>query len=195
MKAILLSGGIDSTALAFLEKPRLAININYGQLSAKAERAASTAIAEALEIPLQLIDVDCSSLGSGDLVALKAHTMAPVSEWWPYRNQLLITLAAMRAVTMGAKVLLIGTVTTDKTHKDGTAEFIAAMDNILRLQEGALRLYAPAKDLTTLELIAESKVPDSLLAWTHSCHTGNYPCGSCNGCNKHFFIKEKLEMI
>jgi 7-cyano-7-deazaguanine synthase len=195
MKAILLSGGLDSAALAFMCKPALAINIDYGQLAAKAERAASTAIADSLGIPLQLIDINCSSLGSGDLVATQAHTIAPVSEWWPYRNQLLITLAAMRAVIFGAEQLLIGTVKTDETHKDGTAEFIEAMDNLLNLQEGGMRLSAPARGLTTLELISESKVPDSLLAWTHSCHTGNYPCGTCNGCNKHFFIKEKLAMI
>jgi len=31
MRAILLSGGIDSAALACWQKPDLAININYGQ--------------------------------------------------------------------------------------------------------------------------------------------------------------------
>jgi 7-cyano-7-deazaguanine synthase len=195
MKAILLSGGIDSAALAFLEKPDIAININYGQKSAGAERNASKSIAKALSIQYETIDIDCSSLGSGDLTTKSSISIAPVSEWWPYRNQLLLTLAAMQALNWGVTNLSIGAVSTDKAHKDGTSMFFHLINELIVFQEGNLRVCAPAINLTTLELISEAKVPSSILGWTHSCHVGNYPCGICNGCKKHFYIKTKLGLL
>ena len=44
-RAILLSGGVDSSAIAFLERPQLAIVVDYGQLPAVGERRAAHAIA------------------------------------------------------------------------------------------------------------------------------------------------------
>jgi 7-cyano-7-deazaguanine synthase len=50
-KAILLSGGIDSIALAYWQRPDIAITIDYGQAPAQAEINASTAVASALWKP------------------------------------------------------------------------------------------------------------------------------------------------
>lgn len=195
MTGILLSGGIDSAALAFWKRPDIAININYGQRSAIAERQASLSIAKELNIPLQTIDIDCSSLGSGDLSNNHAIEIAPVSEWWPYRNQLLITLASMRAVSVGIKELMIGAVVTDKRHLDGTEDFFKLMNLTTNYQEGHLEITVPGITMDTLQLIKTANVPNSILGWTHSCHTGNLPCGQCNGCNKHLFVKTKLNLI
>ena len=87
--AILLSGGIDSCCVAFWKKPELAIHISYGQRSELAELRASKAIASELGIHIEHISIDCSSLGSGDLSKRKRLPIAPVSEWWPFRNQFL----------------------------------------------------------------------------------------------------------
>jgi len=195
MKAILLSGGIDSAALAYWQKPTLAININYGQKSAHAERMASESIAKELNITFKPIDIDCSSLGSGDLSNKNPISIAPVSEWWPYRNQLLITLASMLAVSLNVQELMLGAVNTDSRHKDGTTSFFKLIDKLQMYQEGQLRVSTPAIKMSTLQLIKISDVTTSILGWTHSCHTGNYPCGICNGCKKHFSIKEKLNLI
>jgi 7-cyano-7-deazaguanine synthase len=195
MRAILLSGGIDSAALAFWQKPELAINVNYGQRAAGAERRASQSIARALNIDLKTIDVDCSSLGSGDLAGNGAIRVAPVSEWWPYRNQLLITLAAMICVGAGANELMLGAVSTDKRHADGTPGFFSLMNEVCIYQEGALKITVPGIKLNSLQLIKRSGVSPAILSWTHSCHTSDYPCGNCNGCRKHLSIKSKLNLI
>jgi len=195
MRAILLSGGIDSAALACWQKPDLAININYGQKPAIAERRASQSIAKALNIPLQTIDIDCSSIGSGDLTAKAALPEASVSEWWPYRNQLLITLAVSVAISYKVKELIVGAVKTDSKHRDGTAKFYQLIDRLTAYQEGNLRIEVPAIRLSTIELIRRSKIDLPLLGWTHSCHTGDYPCGNCNGCNKHLYIKGRLKLL
>jgi len=194
-KAILLSGGIDSAALAFWKRPRYGIYINYGQVCAQSERAASSAIAAALGMSYLEIQIDCSSLGTGDLTNHPPLPLAPVSEWWPYRNQLLITLGAMKAISFEVDELLFGAVSTDKKHSDGDIDFIKSISSTLKIQEGNMRVKAPAIKLSSEELIRCSRVPESILGWTHSCHKSNIPCGCCNGCSKHISIKQNLGII
>ena len=91
-----------------------------------------------LGIDHHTIRADCSSLGSGDLCGTNSLPGAPTSDWWPFRNQLLITLAAMHAVRLGVKRLLLGTVRSDSFHVDGTERFMEAVDRVLRMQEGGI---------------------------------------------------------
>ena len=184
-QGILLSGGMDSIALAFWKRPRIGITIDYGQAPAQAEISASRHISAVIGIDHVCIRVDLRELGSGDLAGSTPLALAPCPEWWPFRNQMLVTLAAMQAVSQGIDTLLIGTVASDGTHADGRVEFVRTLDKLLRLQEGAIALLAPAITLTSSELVASSGVPLDLLAWAHSCHTGNLACGTCRGCNKH----------
>ncbi len=190
--AILLSGGMDSTAIAYLHRPSVAFTINYGQLPAAGEIRAASAVADALKIEHEIIRVDLREIGSGDMAGQRALDVAPVPEWWPFRNQMLVTLAAMRAISLGVDSLLIGTVRGDDSHADGRHEFICAMDTVLKLQEGGLRLKAPAIELTASELIRLSRVPSELLSWAHSCHVSEYACGTCRGCQKHRITYETI---
>lgn len=182
--ALLLSGGMDSTCLAFWLRPPHAITIDYGQRPAAAEIRASRAICEAVGIQHHVITADCSSLGSGEMAAADTCQLAPTPEWWPFRNQLLITLASAKAIALGCTELIIGTLASDTAHADGTHAFLDAMDKLLRLQEGNLRLIAPARDMTVVELICKSEIPPSILQWAFSCHIGNVACGHCRGCRK-----------
>ncbi len=191
-QALLLSGGMDSISVAWWLRPALALTIDYGQLAAAAEIQAARAVCLQLEIPHEVITVDCRALGSGDMAGQPADELAPASDWWPYRNQLLITLAGMRAVSRGAEALLVGAVASDGTHQDGTPAFMAAMDQVMRVQEGGLTVRAPAIGLTTVELVRQSGIPRSLLAWAHSCHRSHVACGQCRGCNKYFEVWREL---
>ena len=191
-RAILLSGGVDSSVLAFMERPQLAIVVNYGQLPAVGECRAARAIAKRLCIPLETVEIDCSSLGSGDMAGTGASPHAPVSEWWPYRNQLLVTLAAPVALKFGVQEILIGTVSTDGQHADGTPEFIRELNQLMMLQEGRIGVRAPGIGKTSSELVLDSAIPLSLLAWTHSCHVGGLACGQCRGCIKRAGIFEDI---
>lgn len=184
--ALLLSGGMDSIALAWWLRPELALTINYGQRPAAAEIRASQAAADSIGIQHHVIGADLSSLGSGDLSGSAPLGIAPVTEWWPFRNQMLITLAAMRGVSLGVTRLLIGTVKSDSAHADGTVAFIKSMNDLLCLQEGGITLEAPAIALSACELLHSSAIPMEILAWAHSCHVANEPCGYCRGCRKHY---------
>lgn len=190
--ALLLSGGMDSLSLAWWLRPEIAITIDYGQLPAQAEASAAGSICRRLGIEHHCIRVDCRELGSGDMAGKRADPNAPASDWWPYRNQLLVTLAAMRAIGLGARRLLLGSVRSDGTHRDGTEEFIAAMNGLLSMQEGQMTVEAPAIRMSTVELVRTAGVPESFLAWAHSCHRSDVPCGSCRGCNKYAHTLEAL---
>lgn len=191
-EALLLSGGIDSIALAFWWQPAIAITVDYGQRPAHAEIDAAAAACEALGLEHAVLRVDCSGLGSGDMAGTAALPIAPVSEWWPFRNQLLVTLASTECVRRGVPGLVMGTVRTDRAHADGTPAFIAMMSSLLEMQEGELTLQAPAIELTSAELVRRSEIPLEVLAWAHSCHASDYACGRCRGCAKHFATMEEL---
>ena len=183
---------MDSVALAYWLRPDLSLTVDYGQAAAEAEIRAARQVARELDIRHEIIAVNCSALGSGDMANTRPLEIAPVSEWWPYRNQLLVTLASMRAIALGATHILVGSVASDGTHADGRPDFYVALDRLMALQEGGLRVEAPALSMTTLELIRASGIPRELLAWAHSCHIGSLACGSCRGCVKHFEVTEQL---
>jgi 7-cyano-7-deazaguanine synthase len=189
---VLLSGGVDSTALTYWQRPAVAFTLDYGQLPAETEIRAATQICALLQIPHEVLRVDCRSLGSGDLAGRSALAVAPVSEWWPFRNQLLLTLAAMRALAIGVDQLAFGSVADDAAHADGRPAFFQQMNALLQAQEGHVQVLAPALNLTSVQLIREAKVPLELLAWAHSCHVATYACGHCRGCFKHRSVMETL---
>ena len=191
---LLLSGGMDSIAIAHWKRSEiaLAVTVDYGQLCAQAEESAAKAVCEALSLPHEVLRIDCRSLGSGSLAGQEALPGAPTPEWWPFRNQLLISLAAMTAVRWRHSGVLIGTVAGDDRHADGKEEFLRLMDQVVSFQEGGIRVLAPAIAMSSPELIRRSQTPRTLLAWSHSCHRANEPCGDCRGCNKHANVLEEL---
>lgn len=189
---ILLSGGIDSTAIAYWKRPGYAFTIDYGQVSAAGEIRSSRKIASILGLHHEIITVNCRALGSGDLAGGEPAKDAPASEWWPYRNQMLITLAAMRAFSLGIKSLLVGSVKGDGFHQDGKPEFYQKISELLVMQEGSMEVQVPAISLTSTELVNISGLPFNLLSWTHSCHKSDMACGQCRGCNKHREVRSEL---
>ena len=183
-KVLLLSGGVDSASIAAWLQPDHCLGIDYGQAAADAEQRSASAIAAHLQLPFTHIRVDASAIGGG-LMSAHPSKSGATPEWWPYRNQLLITLAAAWAIAQGYDEVLAGTVAGDgDRHADGRPEFYAAMAAVLQTQEGGLGVSAPAIHLTTPELINTSGVDDATLGWTHSCHVSNAPCARCPGCMK-----------
>lgn len=183
MRLLLFSGGLDSSALAADLRPDICLTVDYGQTPAAGEIRASAAIAKALRLRHDVLRVDMSPLGSGDMAGRDASALASGPEWWPYRNQMLITVAAMRYVSEGLSEIVIGAVKTD-THADGKTPFLEAIDCALSVQEGGVRVSAPARDTDPVELLRRSALPRDLLGMTFSCHSGPHSCGQCRGCTK-----------
>jgi 7-cyano-7-deazaguanine synthase len=189
---LLLSGGMDSACLAYWLRPSVAVTIDYGQFPAQGEIEAASAMCRAMDLRHEVLRVDCRMLGSGDLANCAPLSIAPIPEWWPFRNQLLITLAATRFIGEGVKRVILGTVRSDDSHADGTIHFMTAISSLLQMQEGALRVEAPAIHLSAAELVRQSGIPFEVLAWAHSCHMSDFACGACRGCHKHFATMKEL---
>lgn len=193
MTALLLSGGMDSISILYWKKPDMALTIDYGQNCSKAEINAAKYACSILKIKHYVLSIDCSELGSGDLSKnMTNNEFAPHSDWWPYRNQLLITFAAMYLLKFNVKKILIGSLKPDEQFKDGTDEFTKLINKLISFQEGGISIEAPAINMSSTELIEKSKIPLSLLLCAHSCHKKNVPCGSCRGCNKYLSVIDKI---
>lgn len=165
--------------------------VDYGQLPAAGERRAARALAHAMHLPLEERTAPLAAFGAGTLMGGATQLGAP-PEFWPFRNQMLITLAAMAFSHCDPLEILIGTVASDAVHPDGTAEFIEAMSAVLSAQ-GEVCVRAPAIQMSGNELVARAALPDELLCWTFSCHTGEWACGQCRGCNKHDSIRGAIQ--
>lgn len=194
MTGILLSGGLDSLSLAYWKKPKIAFTVDYGQKAANAEIKASTKICSDLNIQHHVITVNLAEIGSGDLLSTKDCQTAPKSDWWPYRNQLLLTTVCGYILSNNIPInkILFGTVNSDSYHKDGTKDFFTAFNSLLNIQEGDIQIEASAIDMTTAELIKESGIALEKISWAHSCHKSNFACGQCRGCFKHQNTMDEL---
>lgn len=147
-RVLLLSGGIDSTCVAAWLRPEACLYLDYGQRPARAEAVASARVAQSLQIPWHRLTADCSEAGSGLMAAGPRLAVAPTPEWWPFRNQLLLTLGAAWAVRERVDEILVGAVAGDGArHRDGTAWFYEQVDVLVSGQEGGVRVRAPALDL------------------------------------------------
>ena len=192
MTGLLLSGGLDSIAMLYWKRPDIALTINYGQNCAEAEIRASEYACKELNIIHYVLNIDCSALGSGDMSKQIPNKLSPNTDWWPFRNQLLLTFAAMYLIKYEVNKILIGSLKPDEQFKDGTSKFTELISNLTSFQEGAIIIDAPAINMTSSELIEVSKIPLSLLLCAHSCHTKNIACGYCRGCNKYLSIVDEL---
>lgn len=182
---LLLSGGIDSICLAAKYRPDVCLTVDYGQRAAQAEIKSSKQVCLSLGLRHVTMNVGIGALGSGQMAGETSSPVSQHSEFWPFRNQFLVTLAGMLALKEKCSQILIGSVLTDQRHADGSAAFRDHLHQLLQLQEGALALVAPAARMTSEELVNTSGVTPDVLSWAHSCHTGNLACGQCPGCSKH----------
>jgi 7-cyano-7-deazaguanine synthase len=171
--------------LAFALKPDICLTVDYGQCVAKAEIRASKNICGALQLNHETIKIDLRRFAFGSLAGRNQPLPNVAPEWWPFRNQVLITVAAMLAIKRGIAEVVIGTIKSDRRHRDGTKAFIKSMTKLIGMQEGNIRLLAPALRMSSNELIRWSGAPLGLLGLTFSCHNSVYPCGECRGCAKN----------
>lgn len=190
---LLLSGGVDSSALAAILKPRITLFVDYGQRPVNAERQAARAVSLALGTNHLEVVLDLRPFGSGLLLDDLTVSSSPSPEWWPFRNQFLATAGAALALKHGASAVVLASVLGDgDRHADGTADFFRMMDDLTRLQEGGVRIIAPALKTSTEDLVHESGLREDVLGWTVSCHRSDYACHNCPGCFKRDRVMTSL---
>lgn len=193
-RAVLLSGGVDSICLLYGIKPEIAYTIDYGQIVAKREIYVSEYICDELDIEHIVVKVDCRSLGSGSLANSRSSNISPSKEWWPFRNQLLVTIASMQAVKDSVNEILLASVKSDNFHKDGTKDFYRLINHLMIYQEGQIKVTCPTLEYYSHELVTKYNVPKNLVTMAHSCHTSNLACGKCSGCIKQLKVRHELDI-
>lgn len=192
LRLLLFSGGVESTCLAAMHRPDLLVTIDYGHLPAAGEIAGAKQIAETLKLDHAILSAPLTEFGRGEMVGACSADGDQVPEHWPLRNQMLVTLAAMKYADMGLTEIMIGTVVSDRVHSDGTPDFVARLNDLIGVQSPSLQISAPAIGLSTRELVEASGLASDTLGWCFSCHRGPVACGACRGCIKTLELLSSL---
>ena len=167
--------------------------VDYGQLPAEAEWKAAKAVAQHLDLELDKMDIDLSTLGSGLLAGRPQIEGAPTPEWFPFRNQHLVTIAAAHTLKDGLGAVVLGIVNGDgDRHADSTPGFMAMLDTLVRHQEGEVRVLAPHIYARPHELLVRSGLSDEVMSQTHSCHASRIACGQCPGCKRRTEVLQRV---
>jgi 7-cyano-7-deazaguanine synthase len=182
-KLILLSGGVESTILAYLERPKYALTIDYGHIAAISEIKAAKAICKDLEIDLKIVKLDLSTIIHDSELFGNLSNLEENPEYVPFRNQFIITVGLQYAHAVGVDEIIIGTVKDDDIFFDGTPLFFEQL-NLISHAQHKIKIATPAINTSALDLAKKSKIPIEILAWSHSCTRALHSCGECRSCRK-----------
>lgn len=197
---ILLSGGLDSTTVAWLAGASnfdvYALSFDYGQRHQK-EILAAARVAQA--VGARQHQVVRINLGDWSASALTGHGEIPTgpteggipSTWVPARNHIFLAVASGYAEVVGASAIFIGVSEVDYSgYPDCRSEFLQAYQRAADLaskqfvEQGksipvlAPFLHLPKSGIVSLGL---SLGVDYGLTW--SCYRGDdVPCGVCDSC-------------
>ena len=210
MKALVLSsGGIDSTTCLALAVNKYGasnvatLSIFYGQRhSAELEAARNVAkfynVAhyelDASEVfrnsDSALLDMSTATLEQSSYAAQIRQNNSPrVSTYVPFRNGLMISMAASFADSLGDEVEIFVGVHSDDAlgntaYADCSADFVAAMNAAVSIGTyGKIRLNAPFVDKTKADVVKVGLELNAPYHLTRSCYErGDKPCGKCATC-------------
>lgn len=200
---ILVSGGLDSTTLMYLFVNQnvdfVPLFVNYGQHCANHELDTLKRV-----IPAQYADkieiIDVSSIYKYS----QSRFIKPANLWKekitaddlyiPYRNVLLLTIAASFAQTLGIDKVYSAFINSNHAKEiDCSSEFFNKLEGLLS-EYGSVKIEMPFRDMTKYEVAKlgiELKAP---IGSTFSCQASpDVPCGACPNCVDRLDALKKIE--
>jgi 7-cyano-7-deazaguanine synthase len=194
---VCFSGGADSTTLLHLAKAECnlvrALSIDYGQKHIKELKCAQAIVAR-IDVPHDIIKFDLTVFGGSPLTDSTLNVPAQKDEEQsstvvPFRNTLLITLAAAYAKQHDFNTIYIGATYEDlNNYPDCRPLFFKSLEETLQLGDTIhnLNLRIPFISTTKKEIVnlgATQLNVDYSLTWT--CYEGkDYPCLICDACRE-----------
>ncbi len=200
---ILYSGGMDSSVslYQYAERIRLAVSFNYGSKHNACEIKYATLNCKALSIEHRIIKLDMNKMGIvSDL--LQSGGEIPDGHYEddnmkktvvPFRNGIMLSIAAGLAESMDCKYLMISNHAGDHAiYPDCRENFIQSMNDAIRLGTyNEIEIMAPFTNLTKREIAMIGKKINVPFENTYSCYNGqDVHCGTCGTCSER---KEALE--
>jgi len=211
MKAVcLLSGGMDSSTLAYLAKSKgydiLALHVNYGQRTESRELASAKKIASLLKAKAFLeVNLDYfTKFGASSLtdsgIAVEEYDPARAhmpNTYVPFRNANLLAIATSFAESRGADAIFIGVQSLDYSgYPDCRPEFIAAFQKVINLgtkDTTKITLFTPFVHMTKTDILLAGLELGVPYEHTWSCYRNEgKACGTCGSCH---FRKEAFAAI
>jgi 7-cyano-7-deazaguanine synthase len=191
----LLSGGLDSTCLAYLldrfSYTQTFVSFEYGQKHRReleyAARTAQALHSDFIVVPLSeaMKDIWQNSSLVGPAPVPEGHYAAPTmaSTVVPNRNMLFLTVAAAVAVQVGAKKVFLAVHSGDHPiYPDCRPEFLSAINQTMRLSCG-VSVAAPFQMYTKAEVVKIGVANGAIFENTWSCYKGGQKhCGLCGTC-------------
>ncbi len=200
---VLFSGGLDSTtALYWAKKKRAevrALTFDYGQRHRVEIRMARTTAGRA-GVPWTLLKVDLTQIGGSALtdpaIAVPkknrfAHSAGgPPVTYVPFRNGILLALAAAWAESRGAGEIITGfNVIDSPDYPDTRPDFVRAMARTINAGTKAaftgrrFLITTPFIRLKKSEIVRIGLGLDADYSHSVSCYDGGeVPCGRCSSC-------------
>lgn len=195
---VVLSGGMDSTTALAWAKNRGheivgAIHFQYGSKHNARELEAIQKIADHYELPIcQVFELPLDGLFKSDL--LSKGGKIPEGHYAdesmkrtvvPFRNGIMLSIAAGYAESIGAKAVILGNHFGDHAiYPDCRAEFAAAMRQAIKLGTYAeIELVSPFQDVDKAKIAAVGHQLGVPFALTWTCYKGGEKhCGKCGSC-------------
>ncbi len=202
ISVVCVSGGLDSavlTAIALAEcAPDIpaALHVNYGQRTEARELKAYQDLCDHFQIKDRLVadlpffsEIASSSLTDRTVAipdgAQRDGTIP--STYVPFRNGVILSIAAAWGETLGAERLYIGAVGTDRTgYPDCRREFLEAMTVCINRgtkTDSVCEVCAPLVELTKAEIVRKGVKLGVPFELTWSCYRDEtVVCGRCESC-------------
>lgn len=202
MKAVcLLSGGMDSSTLAYLAKSEgydiCALHLNYGQRTQVKELACAKKIASLLGAT-EFAEVDVgyfSRFGASSLTdeTIAVDTFDPArahvpNTYVPFRNANLLSIATSFAEAKEADTIFIGVQSLDYSgYPDCRPQFIEAFQKVIDLgtkETTHIELRTPFIHMTKTDILKVGLKLGVPYEHTWSCYRSEgKACGTCGSCH------------
>jgi 7-cyano-7-deazaguanine synthase len=195
---VLLSGGMDSaTTLAIASKRHriIAVHFNYHQRTEERELWCFNRLCSYYKVFRKIVidmdflkDIGGSTLfkGSGSIPKPEFKKGKIPSTYVPFRNGIMLSIAAGIADRCGARYIYIGAVEVDSSgYPDCREEFITRFESAVRAgtRSGDIRVIAPLIRLQKSEIVRKGLRLGVPYKFTWSCYKSNeVPCMSCESC-------------